>query len=152
MLLFLVAKNHDTNNYNNKTPECQGFATDGKRREKWNNLRPANELWTLAGLKEFLNGGRYWTRTSDPYNVSTEAKNRKPFNTKTCADSKKPLSVNLTVSHGKPDRADGDISALALPADLTAIALAWSSVPEPIKAAVKAVLDPYMLRNQGGSE
>ena len=42
-----------------------------------------------------------------------------------------------------------EIATLAPSPDLAAIALAWPSIPEPIKVAVKAVLAPY-LKPEGG--
>ena len=57
-----------------------------------------------------------------------------------CDESKTPLSCRLTLSHDNP--IVGEVNPL--PPDLAEIVLSWLSIPDPIKAAVKAVLAPYM--------
>ncbi len=55
-----------------------------------------------------------------------------------------PLSCQLTVSHDKPSINPPQDNA-PVPSDLAPIAAAWPSIPDQIKAAVKAVLAPYLI-------
>jgi hypothetical protein len=59
------------------------------------------------------------------------------------------LSSQLTVSHDKPISDVNEIPVPELPPDLAAIMTAWPTIPAQIKAAVKAVLAPYMTPEGG---
>ena len=61
-----------------------------------------------------------------------------------CDELKTPLSCELTVSHDKPPENPSTGKPAELPADLAEIVSAWPAIPDQIKAAVKAVLAPYM--------
>ena len=61
-----------------------------------------------------------------------------------CTKQKTPLSCELTVSHDKPVINPSTDNPPALSPDLAGIVAAWSSIPDQIKAAVKAVLAPYL--------
>ncbi len=93
---------------------------------------------------ELKSGGRHWARTSDPQLVELGAESNNSLNVKRMHDTKKPLTLPLTPHNSNKSTAQPQ----ALPVDLTdlaAIVASWPSIPDPIKAAVKAVLAPYML-------
>jgi hypothetical protein len=50
----------------------------------------------------------------------------------------------LTVSLDNPSANPSLDDNPSLPADLVGIATAWTSIPDPIKTAVKAILAPYL--------
>ena len=81
-------------------------------------------------MQRKCNGGRYWTRTSDPYNVSKDQKFDNINNNKILAESKNPLSGQLSVS--KKDTACLN--------DLAEIVTAWPQLPDAIKIGIVAMV------------
>jgi hypothetical protein len=72
-------------------------------------------------------------------------------NTKELQPLQKMRTGQRTVSPDKPADNPSTDNRPELSPDLAAIISAWPSIPDQIKAAVKAVLAPYLTK-KGGSE
>jgi hypothetical protein len=123
-------------------PDFDGFIRTykelGKREKRNFKVIPGNEKTPVpqGQTGDYEDGGRYWIRTSDPYNVSTETKNCNPFNSKTCANQKKPLSCKLTVSHDKPSGAE----VPPMPTDLAEVAALWPDLAVHVRTGILAMV------------
>ena len=68
-------------------------------------------------------------------NISTDK-------TKTCENTKQQLTPQLTPKSSKQPKIDTS----ELPSDLAEIVAVWPELPEHIKAAVKALVDTYKMK------
>ena len=110
-----------------------------RRHEKWGRKQRGEALGIVA--KKAKTGGEGGIRTLDRgYPLCRLSK---PVHESSKHNNNKVLYEHKTPRDTHRDTFS-EINALPLPSDLAPIAAAWSSIPEPIKVAVKAVVAPYL--------
>ena len=94
-------------------------------------------------------GANSGIRTQDLRFTNEQSGKHKTINSKILHEARNPVDTSRDTFAPKSIITILITTSSEIPAELVNIVASWSSIPDPIKAAVQAVLAPYLTRDDG---